>query len=88
MNLLERTDEAMASVLLLGGEIRGENYDEIRVGPVFIDDQPITLMTVAFLNTIMTEGLGILYGLPSVSLPRVDAQQGTTVLQNGTAYQA
>lgn len=82
--VLNSMPEAMASVLLLGGEIRGENDDENRVGPIFIDGHPITLVTMAFLDAIMTERLGILYGLPSVSPPRVNARQGTTVLQNGT----
>ena len=79
-----RMDEAMASVLLLGGEIRGDQDDGIQVGPIFIDGHPITLMSMAFLDAIMTERTGILYGLPTVSPPRVNALQGTTVLQYGT----
>lgn len=84
LGIMERMDEAMASVLLLGGEVRGENDDENSVGPIFIDGHPITLTTAAFLDAVMTERMGIIYGLPSVLPPRVNARQGTTVLQHGT----
>jgi hypothetical protein len=75
-------DQASASVLLLGGEIRGEQYGiEDRI---FTSREPITLITIAFLEAIMPQRLQILQGLRLAWPPRVNAQRGTTVLQNGT----
>lgn len=83
INLLMRElDQASASVLLLGGESSGENNGiEDRI---LANGEPITLLTIAFLEAIMPQRKQILHGLSSDWPPRVNAQRGTTVLQNGT----
>jgi hypothetical protein len=75
-------DRDSASVLLLGGGIRGEQ-DEI-LDRIFTDSEPITLVTIAFLEAIMPQRLRALMSLRSAWPPRVNAQRGTTDLQNGS----
>ena len=72
-------DEASASVMLLGGEIRGENG---LIVEGFI--QGITLVTIDFLQSISTQRLRVLQDLRLAWPPRVNAREGTTVLQQGT----
>ena len=74
-------DRASASVLLLGGEIRGEHNN---IGHIFIDGAPITLFTIAFLEVIMPQRLQTIASLRLAWPPRVNAPRGTTVLQYGT----
>ena len=73
---------ATASVMLLGGEIRGENGTI--EGPILVDGEPLTLITVVFLNTIMPIRSRLLAPLRLDLPPRVNAPRGTTVLENGT----
>ena len=79
---LRDMDEASASVTLLGGEIRGET--EGIEDRLFTMSEPITLITIAFLESIMPQRLQILQSLREAWPPRVNAQRGTTVLQHGT----
>lgn len=78
---LSQLDRTGVSVLLLGGEIRGEN---ISTGHIFIDGDPITLKTIAFLEAIMSQRRQVLNALRLAWPPRVNALEGTTVLENGT----
>jgi hypothetical protein len=79
--LFDHFDQAEVSVLLLGGEIRGENTT---TGPIFIDGAPITLRTIAFLDAIMSQRMQVINSLRQAWPPRVNARQGMTVLQYGT----
>jgi hypothetical protein len=79
---LRELDQASASVSLLGGEIR-EETDGIE-DRIFTTSEPITLITIAYLEAIMPTRLQILQSLRQAWPPRVNARMGTTVLQNGT----
>ena len=72
-------DQAKASVLLLGGEIRGDN-DEDWIEHIYIDDFPVTLITMAFIEAIMPQRLRVINHLRIAWPPRVNAREGTTVL--------
>ena len=73
---------AMASVMLLGGELRAENG--ANEGPIFVDGAPITLRTTVFLYTIGPVRSEVLRTLRSDLPPRVKARRDTTVLEQGT----
>jgi hypothetical protein len=81
LTLFATLDLTEVSVLLLGGEIRGENGI---IGHIFIDGDPITLFTIAFLESIMFQRLQVLNTLRQAWPPRVNAPTGTTVLEDGT----
>ena len=78
---LSQLDYTEVSVLLLGGELRGENT---QIGHIFVDGDPITLRTIAFMEAIMSQRLQVINNLRQAWPPRVNARQGTTVLQHGT----
>lgn len=81
LNLFSSIDHTEVSILLLGGEIRGENTN---IGHIFIDGDPITLKTIAFLEAIMSQRMQVINSLRQAWPPRVNARQGTTVLEHGT----
>ena len=81
LNQLIQFDRTEVSVLLLGGEIRGESTN---IGHIFIDGDPITLRTIAFLEAIMSQRLQVINSLRQAWPPRVNARQVMTVLENGT----
>ena len=73
-------DQASASVMLLGGETRGEHIED----HILTDGDPITLSTIAFLEAITSQRLRTLQSLRLAWPPRVNAQRGTTDLQHGS----
>jgi hypothetical protein len=71
--ILRELDQALASVLLLGGEISGEtNGIEDRILAL---NEPITLMTIAFLEAITLQRQQILRGHSAVWPPRVSVMK-------------
>lgn len=74
-------DQSMAVSVLLGGELVG---DEGNIGPVFFRNEPITLITIDFLESICALRQQVIRSLLSAWPPRVYAQTGTAVLSQGT----
>ena len=77
---IERFDAAQAATLLLGGEL----MDDESEGPLFNNGEPISNVTIDFLQSIHGIRQQVLRGLLAAWPPRVNAQLGTTVLPQGT----
>ena len=76
------SDQSMIASVLLGGEQMG---DEGIVRPVFFRGEPITLVTIEFLQSICEQRQRVIRSLLLSDLPpRADAQLGTVVLSQGT----
>jgi hypothetical protein len=75
-------DQSMIASVLLGGELVG---DEGIVGPVYFRGEPITLVTIDFLQSINEQRQRVIRSLLLSDLPpRTNAHQGTVVLVQGT----
>jgi len=74
-------DQATAASVLLGGEQVG---DEGTVGPVYFRGEPVTLVTIDFLQSIFETRQHVLRALLNDCPPRANAHAGTVVLTQGT----
>lgn len=80
---LERLNDTRATNLLLGGELMGDNA-EAATFINFVNGEPVTNITIDFLQSIYAIRQQAIQRLLVVWPPRVNAQLGTTVLPPGT----
>ena len=74
-------DQTMFASALLGGELVG---DEGVAGPVYFRQEPLTLVTIDYLQSIYEPRQHALRALLNGWPPRANAQLGTVVLSQGT----